>query len=334
MPNDPNKLDLSLVIPMYEEEQNAPILHERIATALDALDLTSEIIYINDGSGDGTLEQLQKIHETDDRVVVIDLRRNFGQTAAMSAGFDYAQGEIIIAMDGDLQNDPADIAKLLAKIDEGYDVVSGWRVKRQDDLLLRKIPSQIANWLIGRVTHVKLHDYGCSLKAYRAEVIKNIRLYGEMHRFIPALASWVGAKVTEIPVQHHARQYGVAKYGISRTIRVILDLITVKFILSFSTRPLQIFGVWGLFCFLAGSGILVWQVAKKLLVVGYGLADKPIVLGGVLLVVLGAQMIGIGLLAELQVRTYHESQGKPIYVVRTTLARRREDRTQHRETAQ
>ena len=309
---------------MFEEEGNAALLHKRISAALDGLlDWESEIIYINDGSADQTLDVLKKIAEQDSRVTVLDLRRNYGQTAAMSSGFDRAVGKIIVAMDGDLQNDPSDIPMLLDELEKGFDVVSGWRKERKDNSLMRTFPSRIANWLIGRVTGVKLHDYGCSLKAYRSEILRDVKLYGEMHRFIPALAAWVGARVTELPVQHHARQHGKAKYGISRTFRVILDLITVKFLLSFSTSPLRMFGSAGGISSIVGGAFLLVQTWRKLFMDGYTLADKPIVLAGVFLVLLGVQLISIGLLAELVVRTYHESQGKPIYAVRDVYASRK-----------
>ena len=309
---------------MFEEEGNAALLHGRISAALDGLsDRESEIIYINDGSADQTLDVLKRIAEQDSRVIVLDLRRNYGQTAAMSAGFDRAAGKIIVAMDGDLQNDPSDIPMLLDALEKGFDVVSGWRKERKDNSLMRTFPSRIANWLIGWVTGVKLHDYGCSLKAYRSEILKDVKLYGEMHRFIPALAAWVGARVTELPVQHHARQHGKAKYGISRTFRVILDLITVKFLLSFSTSPLRMFGSAGGIASIVGGAVLLVQTWRKLFIDGYTLADKPIVLAGVFLVLLGVQLISIGLLAELVVRTYHESQGKPIYAVRDVYTSRK-----------
>lgn len=310
-------MDLSIVIPMFEEEGNAALLHGKITSALDKLKgLETEIIYINDGSRDRTLEELKKIALEDARVTILDLRRNYGQTAAMSAGFDRAGGRVIVAMDGDLQNDPSDIPMLLDELEKGFDVVSGWRKDRKDNSLMRTFPSRIANWLIGRVTGVRLHDYGCSLKAYRGEILKDVKLYGEMHRFIPALAAWVGARVTELPVKHHARTHGKAKYGINRTFRVILDLITVKFLLSFSTSPLRMFGSAGGVASIAGSAVLLIQTWRKLFIDGYTLADKPIVLAGVFLVLLGVQLISIGLLAELVVRTYHESQNKPVYAVR------------------
>ncbi len=318
-------MDLSIVVPMYEEEENAALLHGRISAALNALEeLESEIIYVNDGSRDQTLEKLKDIALGDPRVTVLDLRRNYGQTAAMSAGFDRAAGNIIVAMDGDLQNDPSDIPMLLEELEKGFDVVSGWRKERKDNSLMRTFPSRIANWLIGRVTGVRLHDYGCSLKAYRAEILRDVKLYGEMHRFIPALASWAGARVTELPVKHHARQYGKAKYGINRTFKVILDLITVKFLLSFSTSPLRMFGSAGGISSLAGGLILLVQTWRRLFIEGYTLADKPIVLAGVFLVLLGVQLVSFGLLAELVVRTYHESQGKPVYAVRGVYNRQKD----------
>ncbi|MFH1963945.1 MAG: glycosyltransferase family 2 protein [Acidobacteriota bacterium] len=317
-------MDLSIVVPMYEEEGNAALLHEQISAVLDDLKgLEAEIIYINDGSADQTLEELKKAAQQDPRVTVLDLRRNYGQTAAMSAGFDRARGEVIVAMDGDLQNDPSDIPILLEELEKGFDVVSGWRKDRKDNSLMRTFPSWIANWLIGQVTGVKLHDYGCSLKAYRGEILKDVKLYGEMHRFIPALAAWVGGRVTELPVKHHARQHGKAKYGINRTFRVILDLITVKFLLSFSASPLRMFGSFGGISSLIGGGVLLVQTWRKLFIEGYTLADKPIVLAGVFLVLLGVQLFSIGLLAELVVRTYHESQNKPVYAVRTVYTSRK-----------
>lgn len=318
-------MDLSIVVPMYEEEENAALLHGRISAALNALEeLESEIIYVNDGSRDQTLEKLKDIALGDPRVTVLDLRRNYGQTAAMSAGFDRAAGNVIVAMDGDLQNDPSDIPMLLEELEKGFDVVSGWRKERKDNSLMRTFPSRIANWLIGRVTGVRLHDYGCSLKAYRAEILRDVKLYGEMHRFIPALAAWAGARVTELPVKHHARQYGKAKYGINRTFKVILDLITVKFLLSFSTSPLRMFGSAGGISSLAGGLILLVQTWRRLFIEGYTLADKPIVLAGVFLVLLGVQLVSFGLLAELVVRTYHESQGKPVYAVRGVYNRQKD----------
>jgi glycosyltransferase involved in cell wall biosynthesis len=309
------KVDVSIVVPLFNEEESIDLLNTRILNVLDGLELTSEIIYVDDGSKDGTPAILQKLSEADARVKVIRLRRNFGQTAAFSAGFDFSYGDIVITLDGDLQNDPADIPVLLEKMAEGYDIVSGWRKNRQDYVLTRKIPSRIANKLISKVTGVELHDYGCSLKAYRREVIKNINLYGEMHRFIPALASWMGIEVAEIPVNHSARKYGKSKYGLGRTVKVILDLLTVKFLLDYATRPIQIFGLVGLFSFLIGSGIGIYLTILRL---GFGQAigDRPLLLLSVLLVLVGINLIIMGLLGELVVRTYHEAQGKPIYTIR------------------
>jgi glycosyltransferase involved in cell wall biosynthesis len=258
------------------------------------------------------------LHELDEHLVVVRFRRNFGQTAAFSAGFDRARGGVIITIDADLQNDPADIPRLMDALQEGYDVVSGWRKDRKDPFLSRRLPSIMANWLISTVTGVKLHDYGCSLKAYRCHVVKNIRLYGEMHRFIPALASWMGIGVTEIPVKHFGRQYGKSKYGISRTIRVILDLLTVRFLLSFMARPMQLFGLVGLGCFGVGALIGIYLTFLKL-AYGVSLSNRPLLLFAVLMLVTGIQLLTMGLLGELVIRTYHESQNKPVYVIREVL---------------
>lgn len=308
---------ISIVIPLYNEEENIESLYVSLREVVKTLDRETEIIFIDDGSTDGTFQLLSKLKTADNGIRIIHFARNFGQTAAMSAGFDYAMGEIIITMDGDLQNDPKDIPLLLEKIEEGNDIVSGWRVNRQD-MLSKKMPSRIANWIIGLITGVKLHDSGCSLKAYRSVVVKNLRLYGEMHRFIPALASSRGAKIAEIKVNHYHRKHGSSKYGISRTIRVILDLITIKFLLSFLTRPLQIFGLMGLA--FSGMGFLVCVYLTILkLFFGQALSDRPLLLFGALLLVLGVQFIGFGLIAEMQTRTYYEVQNKPIYVVKEFL---------------
>ena len=313
------RLSVSIVIPIFNELENIDALVDEVGAALDMSGREGEVLLIDDGSTDGTTERLREVPKRDPRFRVILFRRNFGQTAAMSAGFDHARCDVIVAMDGDLQNDPADLELLLSRMEEGsFDIVSGWRKVRKDALLSRKLPSWIANWLIGRITGVRLHDYGCSLKAYRAEVLKNVRLYGEMHRFIPALASWVGASITEVPVNHRARLRGVSKYGIGRTIRVFLDLITVKFLLSFSTRPLQIFGVWGLLLFGLGSGISAYLAGLKL-IYGEQLANRPLLMLGVLMIIMGVQLISMGLLGEITIRTYHESQSKPTYVVRETI---------------
>lgn len=312
------KIDVSVVIPLFNEIESIPQLHSQLTATLDTLDRRSEIILVDDGSTDGSNAVLKEIQEADKRVWVIQLRRNFGQAAAFSAGFDLARGEVIITMDGDLQNDPADIPELLEKIDEGYDVVSGWRINRKDGFITRRIPSVMANALISKVTGVRLHDYGCSLKAYRHEVVKNIRLYGELHRFIPALASWMGIRVAELPVNHFPRKHGRSKYGIGRTIKVILDLITVKFLLDYATRPLQIFGLAGMLSFVIGMGISLYLTVLRLFF-GVGLSDRPILLLAILLIMLGVQLILMGLLGELIVRTYHESTEKPIYAVREIL---------------
>lgn len=309
---------LSIVIPMFNEAENAQLVYEGLALVLDRLGRKSEILFIDDGSSDGTYGILKRIQQGDARVCVIRLRRNFGQAAAFSAGFDHARGEVIITMDGDLQNDPEDIPRLLEKIEEGNDIVSGWRRNRQDKYLTRRLPSIAANAIISIVTGVKLHDYGCSLKAYRREVIENIRLYGELHRFIPALASWMGVRVAEIPVNHHPRKFGRSKYGLKRTVKVILDLITVKFLLDYATRPLQIFGLAGMVSFAAGTLLALYLTIQRLFF-HIGLSNRPILLLAILLIMLGVQLIVMGLLGELIVRTYHESQGKSIYMIRDIL---------------
>ncbi len=311
-------MDISLVIPLYNEEENVQLLYEELKSVLAGMPCRSEIVFVDDGSRDRTMAILETIQAGDETVRAVSLRRNFGQTAAMTAGFDHAHGEVIITMDGDMQNDPRDIPQMLAKLNEGFDVVTGWRFDRQDPFLSRKLPSQIANRLISWVTGVKLHDYGCTLKAFRREVIENINLYGEMHRFIPAIASGMGISFTEVKVNHRARRFGTSKYGISRTIRVVLDLITVKFMLSYATRPLHVFGTVGVVSSALGALIaLIMTVQRQLF--GVGLANRPLLLLAVLLIFMGIQFITIGLLAELVVRTYHESQKKPIYFVRKVL---------------
>ncbi len=312
------EIQLSVIIPVFNEEGNIEPLYREIRGALDGLGVEYEILAIDDGSTDDSFTLLKRVHEEDPRVRVIRFRRNFGQTAAFAAGFDAAQGEIVVTLDADLQNDPADIPPLLAKMEEGYDVVSGWRVERHDPFLTRRFPSIVANWLISEITGVRLHDYGCSLKAYRREVVKNIRLYGELHRFIPALASWMGVQVTEIPVNHRARGFGRTKYGLSRSIRVLLDLLTVRFLLSYSTRPIQIFGLLGFLSFLIGGALLAYLGFVRV-VLQQPIADRPLVLLAILLTMVGVQLVTMGLLGELVVRTYHESQGKPIYAVREVL---------------
>lgn len=311
-------VNLSIVIPLYNEEENIRPLYTQLKAALEPPNLSYELIIVDDGSTDSSFAILKELHSADRRLKVIRFRRNFGQTAAFSAGFDLARGEVVITMDADLQNDPADIPRLLAKIEEGYDIVSGWRVNRRDPFLTRRLPSIIANRLISETTNIRLHDYGCSLKAYRKEIVKNIRLYGELHRFIPAVASWMGVQVAEVPVNHRPRRYGRSKYGLSRTIKVFLDLITVRFLLSYSTRPIHIFGALGLF-FSAIGIILGLHLTWVKFVLGQNIGNRPLLMLAVLLVVLGVQMITMGLLGELVVRTYHEAQGKRIYVIREIL---------------
>ena len=310
-------MKVSVVIPLYNEEENIAILHERLKETLDRIGCDYEIIYVDDGSADRTLAGLEKIQAEDKKVVILSLRRNFGQTAAFAAGFDFARGDIVITMDGDLQNDPADIPKFLDLIKD-HDLVSGWRKKRKDAFITRRLPSMLANWIISKVTGVKLHDYGCSLKAYRREVIKNLKLYGEMHRFIPAVASWYGVRVVEVETTHYPRLRGKSKYGLSRTMKVILDLITVKFLQSFSTKPLQFFGPIGLFSSAAGFLISLYLSIEKIFI-GKPIGGRPLLLLGVLLIIVGIQLIGMGLLGEMLVRVYHESQRKPIYVIKKII---------------
>ncbi|MDA8169611.1 MAG: glycosyltransferase family 2 protein [Nitrospiraceae bacterium] len=305
--------NLSIVVPLYNEEENVKPLYAALKPVLDGMGVDYEIVFVDDGSSDGTLHTLAGL-SADPNVVVIEFRRNFGQTAAFAAGFDHARGEVIITMDGDLQNDPADIPKLY-EMAKKYDLVSGWRKNRKDPFIKRKLPSMAANWLIGKVTGVRLHDYGCSLKAYRKDVVKNLRLYGEMHRFIPAVANWYGVSVAEVETTHHPRLRGKSKYGLSRTVKVFLDLITVKFLQSFSTKPIQFFGPVGLLSTAAGLLISLWLAAQKILM-GKSIGGRPLLLLGVLLIIVGIQLIGMGLLGEMLARVYHESQKKPIYVLK------------------
>jgi glycosyltransferase involved in cell wall biosynthesis len=312
-------VELSIVIPLFNEEESVEPLYAQIQKALESLEQNYEIIVVDDGSTDRSFDLLKGLHAQDKRLKVIRFRRNFGQTAAFAAGFEHAQGQVVVTMDADLQNDPADIPRLLEKLEEGYDVVSGWRVERwKSAWLTRRLPSVVANRLISETTGVHLHDYGCSLKAYRSEVVKNINLYGELHRFIPAMASWMGVSVTEIPVHYQPRQFGRSKYGLSRTIKVVLDLLTVRFLLSYATRPIHIFGSLGLAMSGVG-GILGLYLSVVKLALGQNIGSRPLLLLAILLMVLGVQMITMGLLGELVVRTYHESQGKRIYVVREIL---------------
>lgn len=311
-------MDFSIVVPIYNEQDNICELYRSITAALDTVCREYEIILVDDGSTDGSFPELQRIAAEDSRVKVIRFRRNFGQTAAMSAGFDAAGGSVIIPMDGDLQNDPADIPRLIARIHEGYDVVSGWRRDRKDTFITRKVPSMLANAMISYLTGVHLHDYGCTLKAYRREVLDGINLYGEMHRFVPALASQFGAKVAELPVNHFPRRHGVSKYGISRTLRVVLDLMTVKFLMAYSTKPIQLFGRWGVYTIMAGLGSGAMTVYMKLFE-HLSMNRNPLLILTAFLFFMGIQFIVLGLLGELNARTYFESQGKPIYVVRDRL---------------
>ncbi|HEV7642482.1 MAG TPA: glycosyltransferase family 2 protein [Pyrinomonadaceae bacterium] len=320
------KPEISLFLPVLDEEENLPLMHQKIAAALDALGKPAEVIYVDDGSADKSLAVLKEIAAGDERVRVISLRRNYGQTAAMSAGIDAARGEILIPMDADLQNDPADIARLLEKLDEGYDVVSGWRKNRQDKMLTRKIPSQIANKIISWIGGVHLHDYGCSLKAYRREVLQDVKLYGEMHRFIPIYASWAGARVTEIPVEHHARTMGKSKYGLSRTVKVVFDLITIKFMAEYHTKPIYVFGTCGLIAFLVSILAGLYAVVLKLSrYVGLperyhaDFVETPLPVLCIVMFAIAVQFFLMGLLAELLVRTYHESQDKAIYAIREKI---------------
>ena len=310
----PSPPELSIVVPVHDEEDNVIALYEALMTSLEVLGRSFEVIVVDDGSRDETYERLAPLAACDVRFKLIRLRRNYGQTAAMSAGFDHAQGAVIVPMDGDLQNDPRDIGLLLAKIDEGYDVVSGWRRERHDNLV-RRMPSRMANWLIGRVTGVRLHDYGCTLKAYRAEVVRETRLYGEMHRFLPALAHQAGARITEIPVTHHPRISGRSKYGLGRPFKVLLDLLTVKFLSVWSTKPSYLFGGSGFVLCVVGSLFVAWTAYQRLFN-GIFVYRQPSLLIGVFLFTVGLNMILLGLLAELIVRTYHESQSKPVYLVR------------------
>jgi glycosyltransferase involved in cell wall biosynthesis len=310
-------MTLSVVIPVYNEEENVRLLHERLKTVLQPLYKEYEIIFVDDGSSDKTLSLLEEIQQQDKNLIVLSLRRNFGQTAAFAAGFDFSRGDVVVTMDGDLQNDPADIPKLLDLIKDN-DLVSGWRKNRKDPFLSRRLPSIIANWLISNVTGVKLHDYGCSLKAYRRDVIKNLKLYGEMHRFIPAVASWYGVRVAEVETVHHPRLHGKSKYGISRTVKVVLDLITVKFLQSFSTKPIQFFGPVGVLSGFLGFLILLYLTFDKLFF-SHDIGGRPLLLLGALLIIVGIQLIGMGLLGEMLVRVYHESQRKPIYVIKKIL---------------
>jgi len=313
-------LDLSIIIPVYNEDENLPLLQSAIQQSLGSLQkLAWEVIYVDDGSSDNSLQVLENFAADDpEHTRVVAFRRNFGQTAAIAAGIDHSQGEILILMDADLQNDPADIPMMLEKMDQGYDVVSGWRLNRQDTYLTRVLPSRIANWLISTVTGVHLHDYGCTQKAYRREVITGFRLYGEMHRFIPAYAYSVGARIIELPVHHHARRYGKAKYGLTRTLKVVLDLFTVKYLISYANKPIYLFGGTGIFLIGLSAITLLFLLVRRV-TLSIPVLSSPFFLMSTMFMILGFQSILMGLIAEMLVRTYHESQSKPTYTIRKVI---------------
>jgi hypothetical protein len=324
MNSEVSRLSYSVVVPFYNEQESVAQLYVKIIEVMDGVGEPYEIVFVDDGSKDGTFRLMSEIARDDDRVVVVQLRRNFGQTAALKAGFDHSDGEIIISMDGDLQHDPAEIPRFIEKIQEGYDIVSGWRVERTDHWLTRQIPSRVANRIMAKLSRVDLHDFGTTFKAYRREILSEIHLYGELHRFIPALASWAGASVAEVPITNIPRKSGKSNYGISRTIRVLLDLLSVKFLLDYSTRPLQLFGLPGLGCLLIGGSIGLWLVVEKLVtrldvIVSHG----PLLLMSAVLVLGGIGFIAIGLIGELVARTYYESQNKAVYTVRRLVGRAR-----------
>jgi len=311
-------VDISVVIPIYNERESIGKLYEKLEKTLSKLRSKYEVLLIDDGSTDGTFDQLLKIHRKNKLFKIIRFRRNFGQTAAMNAGFDYASGKVIITMDADLQNDPGDIPVILKKLDKDYDIVSGWRKNRKDKAVTRRFPSAVANKIISGLTGVCLHDYGCTLKAYRKEVIDNIKLYGEMHRYIPAVASWMGVRVAEVPVKHYGRKYGKSKYGVSRTIKVVLDIITLKFLLSYSQSPIQVFGLAGLFSAAAGFIVTCYLIIMRIFF-GQALADRPLFILSIFMIFIGIQLVTMGLLAEVLMRVYHEVQNKSIYVIKDII---------------
>jgi glycosyltransferase involved in cell wall biosynthesis len=314
-----HNVNLSIIIPVFNESESLPRLHQALQESLKVLPYCWEVVLVDDGSADGSLQVLEELARLDpEHVRVVVLRRNFGQTTAIAAGIDYAGGDVLVIMDADLQNDPADIPMMLAKLEEGYDVVSGWRIRRQDTFLTRKLPSMAANWLISKVTGVYLHDYGCMLKAYRREVLSGIRLYGEMHRFIPAYARLVGAKMIEVPVRHHPRKFGKTKYGLGRTVKVILDLVTVKFLLTYANKPIYLFGGTGI-AMIAGSLVILAYLILMRILYNMHMIREPLLLVSMMLFILGFQSILMGLIAELLVRTYHESQHKPTYTLRRVI---------------
>jgi glycosyltransferase involved in cell wall biosynthesis len=311
-------MDVSVVVPVYNEVDNLEQLHREIAEAMQRVGRSYELIYVDDGSTDGSCERLKALRETDPHVRLLVFRRNFGQTAAVAAGFEHTKGDVVVTLDGDLQNDPADIPMLLDLLDQGYDLVSGWRRRRQDGFWMRRLPSVIANFIIRMTTNVRVHDYGCMLKAYRGDIARGLRLYGEMHRFIPAIAGDLGARIVEVEVHHRPRIHGTSKYGISRVLRVVLDLLTVKFLSAFSTRPIHVFGTMGVVAGGVGAVMLAWLGFQRL-VFGVELGSRPIVLLALLLVITGVQLVTLGLLGEMLARTYHESQGKRVYVLAEDL---------------
>jgi len=309
---------LSVVIPAYNEEENVPILYEKLKKVLDSLGEDYEIIFVDDGSTDGTYQRLKQLAEKDSRLKVIRFKRNYGQTAAMSAGFEHAKGDVIITLDADLQNDPEDIPLLLEKLEEGYHVVSGWRKDRKDPFLSRRLPSMIANWLISKITGVHLHDYGCTLKAYRAEVVKDLELFGDMHRFLPALTKRRGAKITEVVVRHHPRMFGRSKYGIGRTVRVLLDIMLVKFLNEYINKPLYMFGSVGFLLLGLGLFSLFYLIFLKLFL-EEPIGRRPLLILSVLLILAGIQLISTGLLAELLVRIYYRTKDTKPYVIQEKI---------------
>lgn len=312
-------IDLSIVVPIYNERESIEKLYKKLDEALSRINLKYEVLLIDDGSTDGTFNELLKIHRKSRLYKIIRFRKNFGQTSAISAGFSYAEGEVVVTLDADLQNDPQDIQVLLSKMNEGYDIVSGWRKNRKDKAVTRRFPSIIANKIISKLTGVHLHDYGCTLKAYRKEVVKNINLYGEMHRYIPAIASGIGVKVAEVPVIHHSRRYGKSKYGVSRTIKVILDIITLKFLLSYSQSPIQIFGLVGLFSGAVGFIMTSYLIIMRLFF-NQSLADRPLFILSIFMIFIGVQLITIGLLAEVLIRVYHKVQNRSTYVIKDIIS--------------
>ena len=315
-------VSVSIVVPIYNEEESLPFLVNQLLEVLQPMEETFELVLVNDGSSDNSAEVIRKLSFDIPELVGVLLRKNYGQTAAMAAGFDISSGEIVVTLDGDLQNDPADIPLLVNKIRDGFDLVSGWRYRRQDAAISRKLPSKIANRLIGKVTGVRLNDYGCSLKAYRKEVLTDMRLYGELHRFLPVLANIEGARITEVKVNHRARQFGSSKYGIDRTFRVLMDLLTVWFMNRFLTRPMYVFGFGGILAIIGSFITSFYLLTIKLL--GEDIGNRPLLIFALLLAVTGVQLFGFGLLGELQIRTYHESQNRPIYRIRDTFRGRLE----------